>query len=66
MRTNIVIDDSLMQKAMSVSQSKTKKEVIEKALLEFIAANTRRDLLDLQGNILFADDYDYKALREGR
>ena len=66
MRTNIVIDDNIMQKAMSISQLKTKKEVIERALQEFIATHSRKDLSELRGQIQFADDYDYKALREER
>jgi Arc/MetJ family transcription regulator len=66
MRTNIVIDDGLMQKAMSISRLKTKREVIEKALQEYVAANSRKNLLELFGQIQFAEGYDHKALREGR
>ena len=65
MRTNIVIDDSIMQEAMRISRLTTKKDVVERALREFISNNSRRDLLDLRGEIKFADGYDYKALREG-
>ena len=66
MRTNIVIDDGVMQAAMKVSRLKTKKEVVETALREFVRNNSRMNLLDLHGQIRFADDYDYKAMREGR
>ena len=66
MRTNIVIDDNIMQKAISLSKLKTKKEVVEKALLEFIEAQSRKDLSDLRGKIQFAEGYDYKAAREGK
>ena len=66
MRTNIEIDDSLMQKAMDISGLKTKKEVVERAMIEFVANRSRKDLKDLRGKIQFADDYDYKAMREGR
>ncbi len=66
MRTNIEIDDSLMQKAMDISGLKTKKEVVERAMIEFVANRSRKDLRDLRGKIQFADDYDYKAMREGR
>ena len=44
----------------------TKWEVVEKALQEFVAARSRKDLSDLRGQIQFSDNYDYKALREGR
>lgn len=65
-RTNIVIDDSLMEKAMILSGLATKREVVEKALVEFVQRRVRRDLLDLEGKIRFMDGYDHKALREGR
>ena len=66
MRTNIVIDDKLMQEAMKLSQLNTKKEVIEKALQEFVRTRSQMDLSDLHGKIRFADNYDYKTLRERR
>jgi len=66
MRTNIVIDDALMQRAMEISGLKTKKEVVEIAIAEFVARRTRKDLKELRGKILFADNYDYKAAREER
>ena len=66
MRTNIVIDDDVMSRAMVLSGIKTKKEVVEQAMREFVARLSRKDLRDLRGGIQFNDDYDYKALREGR
>ena len=66
MRTNIMINDSVMEKAMSISEMKTKKEVVERALQEYITNHSRKDLSDLRGKISFADDYDYKAARGGR
>lgn len=66
MRTNIVIDDALMQRAMEVSGLKTKKEVVEIAISEFVERHSRKDLKELRGKILFADNYDYKAAREER
>lgn len=66
MRTNIVIDDKLMEQAMRVSGLSTKKEVVDRALSEFVQRHTRKDLLELRGKIQFADNYDYRALRKGR
>jgi len=66
MRTNIVIDDALMEKAMAVSNLRTKREVVEKALQEFVIANSVKNLSEIRGQIEFADGYDYKSLREGR
>ena len=64
MRTNIVIDDNIMRQAMIVSGLQTKREVVDRALNEFVANNSRMDLLELKGQIRFADGYDYKAMRE--
>ena len=66
MRTNVAIDDDMMQRAMALSNLKTKKDVIDSALREFVEIRSRKDLLDLRGQIQFAHNYDYKALREGR
>ena len=66
MRTNIVLDDKLVEEAMILSGAKTKKEVIAIALWEFITTRKRLNLLDLDGKIEFEKAYDYKALREGR
>jgi len=66
MRANIFIDDEIMQRAIIVSGLKTKKKVIEKALYEFVASHSRKDLSDLKGQIRFADNYDYRLTREGR
>ena len=53
MRTNIVIDDQLLEEAFSVSRSKTKKEIIHEALRELIRLKKRKDLTDLAGRIFF-------------
>ena len=66
MRTNIVIDDGLMQKALALSSFKSKKDVVNAALEEYVTLRERRDISDLRGKIQFADGYDYKAAREGR
>jgi Arc/MetJ family transcription regulator len=63
MRTNIVLDDDLLDEAIRVSGIKTKKDVVHEALKVFIATKKRKSLLDLAGKIEFASGYDYKALR---
>lgn len=64
MRTNISLDDELVEEAFSLSRSKTKKELIHEALKEFVENRRRRNLLDLEGRIKFAKGYNYKKLRE--
>ena len=66
MCTNIVIDDKLIEEAMRVSGLTTKKDVVNRALSEFVQRHTRKDLAQIQGKIQFDDDYDYKAMRKGR
>ena len=63
MRTNIEIDDELMEEAFRFTSVRTKKELVHLALTEFIKAKKKKDLLDLGGKIQFHDDYDHKALR---
>lgn len=58
MRTNIDIDDKLLQKAMNISHLKTKKAVVEMALQEYIALMNRRDLLNLRGKVTWVGDLD--------
>lgn len=66
MRTNIDLDDALVEEAMALSGVKTKKELVSKALQEFIATRRHLNLLDLDGKIDFAKTYDHKSLREGK
>ena len=66
MRTNVMLDDSLIEEALKVSRARTKKEVIHEALKEFVENRKRLNLLDLSGKIKFAEEYDYKAMRESK
>lgn len=66
MRTNIELDEDLMQKAIKLTGLSTKREVVDLALRELVQRRSRKDLLDLVGKVTVADDYDYKAMRAGR
>jgi Arc/MetJ family transcription regulator len=66
MRTNIDIDDALIDEVMKVANVKTKKEAVHLALQEFLKAKKKKDLFDLAGKIAFDESYDYKALRHTR
>jgi Arc/MetJ family transcription regulator len=66
MRTNVVLDEELVQEALKLSGARTKKDVIDQALREFVENKKRRNLLDLAGKVKFREGYDYKKLREGR
>ncbi len=66
MRTNIVIDEKLLQQAFSVSEAQTKKDLIHEALRTLIAVKKRKDLADLAGKIDFVEGYAHKAMRKMR
>lgn len=66
MRTNIVLDDSLVKEALSLSDVKTKKDLISLALQEFVMSRKRLNLLELSGKIAFREGYDHKRCREGK
>lgn len=58
MRTNIVIDDSLMEEAISISNSKTKKEVVEKALQLLIAVSKQKNISKFRGKLKWSGDLE--------
>jgi Arc/MetJ family transcription regulator len=65
MRTNIVLDDKLVDEAFKYSQTiSTKRELIEVALKEYVDTRKRKNIKDLRGKIAFREDYDYKAMRK--
>ncbi|TVP70751.1 MAG: type II toxin-antitoxin system VapB family antitoxin [Leptolyngbya sp. LCM1.Bin17] len=66
MRTNVDLDDALVEEAFRLTTAKTKKELLHQALEALIQAKKRKNLLDLAGKVQLADDYDYKALRQTR
>ena len=63
MRTNIVLDDSLLEQAMRLAKVKTKREAVELALRDFVARRKQRDILALIGEDLIAPDYDVRKVR---
>ncbi len=63
MRTSIDIDDTLLEEAFAVAKARTKTELVQEALREFVKLRRRKDLTDLSGFIEFHPDYDHKSLR---
>jgi Arc/MetJ family transcription regulator len=66
MRTNIVLDDELIEEAFALTGAHTKKELVHLALEELVRSRKKKDLTELAGRIHLRDDYDHKALRELR
>ena len=61
MRTNIVIDDKLMQAVMSTGEYKTKREAVEAGLRLIQRRNTYDGLIALRGKLQWDDSDEYWA-----
>lgn len=58
MRTNIVIDDRLMARAVKRGGFKTKKSAIEAGLRLLIQVQSQRDLRNLRGKVAWKGNLD--------
>ena len=63
MRTNLVLDDELVRRAMDISGIKTKREIVHVALQNYVDVRSRMNLLEIKGSSLLDENYDYKELR---
>jgi len=61
MRTNIVIDDDLINEAMTLSKLKTKKSVVETGLKLLVQIKKQERLKSLRGKLEW--DGDLNAMR---
>jgi Arc/MetJ family transcription regulator len=64
MRTNVVIEDQLIARAMESTGLKTKKAVIEEALRTLIRLKSQERARDLRGKLHWEGNLD--EMREGR
>lgn len=58
MRTNIDLDDALVERAMKLTGVRTKRELVDLALKTLVAERGRKDLRELAGTIRFRKGYD--------
>lgn len=63
-RTNIDLDDRLVEDAMKMAGCKTKKEAVHLALKELVARKRRKKILQLEGKIAWVGHLD--EMRKGR
>jgi len=63
-RTNIVIDESLLKKALKVTGLKTRRELLDYALRELIRRESQKEILELKGKVTWQGDI--KAMRKSR
>lgn len=64
-RTNIVLDEDLVQEALRYAGVGTKRKLVDMALREFVESRRRRDVRELRGKVRLRPGYDHKRLREG-
>ena len=53
MRTNIELDDNLVKQAIKLSKLKTKREVVQEALKNYVAYMKKKELLRLKGRVIW-------------
>jgi len=63
-RTNIVLDDKLIERAQKLSGIKTKREVVQEALRTFIQLREQGDVRSLRGKLKWEGNLDEQ--REAR
>lgn len=62
MRTNIVIDDQLMQTALKLSGMQTKRAVVEAALKLFIQIEQQKEIRKWRGKMVWEGDLEKMRL----
>lgn len=65
MRTNIVLDDKLVEEAFKYVNVKTKRDLVDYALRELVEHHRKLDMRKIRGKVGIRSDYDYKKLRTG-
>jgi Arc/MetJ family transcription regulator len=58
MRTNVVIDDTLMDEALKLSGLKTKKHAVEEGLKLLVQRKKQESIKDLRGKLNWKGDLD--------
>lgn len=57
-RTNIELNDKLVNEAMKLTKKKTKKEVVNFALEELVRKTKRKKILEIEGKIKWVGNLD--------
>lgn len=64
MRTNIVIDNQLMETALKISGLKTKKAVVDAALKVFVKLEQQKQIKQWRGKLKWEGDLEQMRLDE--
>jgi Arc/MetJ family transcription regulator len=62
MRTNIVLDDKLVERAQKLTGIKTKREVVNEALRTLILLNEQAEIRSLRGKLKWEGDLKEQRL----
>jgi len=62
MRTNIVLDDKLVERAQKLTGIKTKREVVHEALRTLILLNEQAEIRNLRGKLKWEGNLDEQRL----
>lgn len=63
MATNLDIEPRLLQRALDVSDERTKTAVVTRALEEYVARREQKRLIELFGTLEWDHRFDYRAER---
>jgi len=66
MRTNLAIDNTLLEYALQVGGMKAETETINLALEEFIKKRKGENVISAFNTVEYDENYNYKELREKR
>ncbi len=64
LRTNIELDEKLVNEALNLTRMKTKKELVDFALKELVRKIKRKKLLELEGKVKWEGNLN--EMRKGR
>lgn len=62
MRTNIVLDDKLIERAQKLTGIKTKRDVVHEALRTLILLNEQGEIRNLRGKLKWEGDLNEQRL----
>jgi Arc/MetJ family transcription regulator len=62
MQITLDLDESLLSEALQLTSLTTQQELVNLALRELVRSRRKKNLLDLAGQIEFAEDFDHKTL----
>ncbi len=66
MKTNIDLDEQLLKEGFAITGLRTKKDLVNFALAELVKNNSRKDILELAGEIEFIDGFNTDMVRVNR